>query len=302
MKSIATHAVIIAAFALSGSAMAADYLNLRPSYPDQWATAEDNPLRFEMGARYWYSKGGQEGAIGAQSVKTEDTSHLLEGHFRIEDPYTSSFLKGAGGYAIATDGQYSSSLGADTTSFSGGQIGHVGADFGYMPLGSENIKFGALIGYQYLRESPDKARSDILKWNALNVHALRLGVTAKADLGSFADITGEVVGIPYAWVNGTTPSYVIPSTTIGGVPADRVVGDVNGSAYGASGELMLGIHPSENLTIRLGGRGWMLTGPANANVTYSAAADPTKTHTSGVMMDTLSLFRYGALLEVTGRF
>jgi hypothetical protein len=303
MKPIVVTALSLLTTAAILPAHSADYFgDLRSSYPDQWKAEEGDPLRIEMGVRYWYSKGGQEIAFGGDSVRTDDTSHILEAHFRIEDQSTSSYLKGGAGYAFATEGAYSTSLLPGEAAFSGGQIGHVGADFGYMPFGSETFRLGALAGYQYLRESPDKARADLLQFDGLNIHALRLGLTAKAELGAMADITAEVAGIPYAWVAGQTPNYVIADTAIGGLTANRVTGALDTAAYGASGELMLGLHPSENLTVRVGGRGWMLTGPTTANLTYSNSATPGVTYREGSVFDSLSLFRYGGLVEVTGRF
>lgn len=304
MKQFALSALVLLSSAATQQVLAADYgalPGLRPSYPDQWQPEADDPLSFEMGVRYWYSRGGQQLSLNGETLQTNDTSHILEGHFRINDDYTGSYLKGTGGYAIATEGTYTSNLLPGDVRFAGGQIGHVGADFGYMPFGNDTFRVGGLVGYQYLKESPDKARADILKFDGLHVHALRLGVTAKAELSTFADITAEVAGVPYAWVTGNTPSYVIPNTAIGGMTANRVTGSLDGAAYGASGELMLGLHPTENLTVRVGGRGWWLNGPASANTTYSNTATPNVTYTAGTV-NNLSLFRYGALLEVTGRF
>lgn len=299
MKRTIQGTAAIITLCLSLPALAADYPGLRPSYPQDWASDEQNPLRFEAGIGYWYSRGGQKLQLLDQSAETNDTSHILEAHFRIEDGFTNSYLKGVGGYAISTEGEYSTSLIPGEVEFSGGQIGHVGADFGYMPFGNETVRIGGLIGYQYLRESPDKARASILEFDALNVHALRLGLTAKANLGDFADITAEAAGIPYASVSGSTPNYAVP-TTIGGVNYTQMQGTIESAAYGASGELTLGLHPTENLTVRLGAKGWVLDGPTNANVTYR---NSTSTYNlSGVMLDGLPMFRYGLTGALLGRF
>lgn len=305
MKRFALSALAILSSVLASGVYAADYgimPDLRPAYPDQWQANQEDPLRFEAGLRYWYSRGGQQISLNGDSLRTDDTSHILEGHFRIEDDYTSSFLKGSAGYAFATYGVYTSSLLPGEAPFAGGHIGYVGSDFGYMPFGNDTVRVGALAGYQYMKESPDKARADVFQFDGLNVHALRLGVTAKAALGTHADITAEVVGIPYAWVNGNTPNYVIPTQNLGGIDVNRVTGELNGSAYGASGELMLGLHPTENLTVRLGGRGWFLTGPTTTTLNYTDTADASVRYTESSVLDGLSLFRYGGLLEVTGRF
>jgi len=297
-RSIPSTAALLAICA-SVPAFAADYPSLRPAYPQDWASDEQNPLRFEAGIGYWYSRGGQKLQLLNQNAETNDTSHILEAHFRIEDTYTNSYVKGVGGYAISTEGTYTISPTGETT-FSGGQIGHIGADFGYMPLGNETVRIGGLIGYQYLRESPDKARSSITEIDALNVHALRLGLTAKANLGEYADVTAEAAGIPYAWISGSTPNYAT-NTTIGGVVYDRLKGTVESAAYGASGELTLGLHPTENLTVRLGAKGWILNGPTNANLTYRNSN--AVYNINGVMLDEgLPMFRYGLTAALLGRF
>ena len=295
MRGIATILAICAAVPV----FAADYPGLRPTYPQDWASDEQNPLRFEAGIGYWYSKGGQKLQLLNESVETNDTSHILEAHFRIEDTSTNSYVKGVGGYAVSTEGTYSTSLVPGELKFSGGQIGHIGADFGYMPFGNDQVRVGGLIGYQYLRESPDKARASIAEIDALNVHALRLGLTAKADLGDYADITAEAAGIPYAWITGSTPNYAT-STTINGINYTQMKGTLESAAYGASGELTLGLHPSENLTVRLGAKGWILNGPTNANITYRNSSSVY--NVNGVMLDGLPMFRYGLTAALLGRF
>jgi len=286
-------------------ALAADYgmyPELRPAYPDEWALSEDNPLRFEVGLRYWYSRGEQSAELGGETVSATDTSHLLEGHFRIEDLSTNSYLDGMAGYAIATDGEYSTAAAPGTVRFEGGQIGYAGADFGYMPFGTDTVRIGGLIGYQYNRESPDMARAELFDIDGLNIHSLRLGLTAKAELSDMFDVTAELAGIPYAHIWGSTPEYVFPDTTVGGLVVNRATGELNGAAYGGSAELMVGVHPTENFTIRAGGRAWLIKGPATAEVTSYDAANPSVINTVGLVVDEVLYRRLGALVEVTGRF
>lgn len=258
-----------------------------------------DPLGFEIGARYWYSLGHQSGSLWGESVEANDTSHILEGHFRIDDWSTDSFLKGAAGYAFAVDGAYSTSLlPGQSAPFSGGQVGYAGADFGYQPFGNDAIRVGGLVGYQYMLEAPDRARTDLFEIEGLNVHALRLGLVGRADFG-MVDLTAEAVAIPFAQVDGemgfTGLGYDHDGDTI-----DTLHGELTGSLYGAAGEVMLGFHPSENLTLRLGARGWFLTGPATASV--AAYDDGTEVWSGDVLIDAIDLFRYGALVELTGRF
>lgn len=292
----------MAALIVAGPAFAADYNDLRPAYPDSWETGEENPLRFEGGLRYWYSLGEQEIDTGAETFSAKDTSHILEGHFRIDDDLTSTFVKGQAGYAIATTGEYNSTALTGSQDFDGGQIGYAGADFGWTPLGNENARFGALIGYQFFRESPDRNRLDVASIDGLNIHALRLGLTAHADLADMFDIDAEAAVIPYAYAQGATAEYPFDTESMQGIDVNRTRTDLSGALYGASGQIMLGFHPTENLTIRVGGRAWLLTGEASTKQRWWEAATPEAYLYEDTPLEALSLFRYGALAEVTGRF
>ncbi|KKB12109.1 hypothetical protein VE25_08580 [Devosia geojensis] len=291
---------------IAAPALAADYSmypELRPAYPNQWTLPDDDPLRFEVGLRYWYSKGEQTVKLDGEDLSAKDTSHILEGHFRIDDFSTSSYLKGMAGYAIATDGEYTSSEVPGAIDFEGGHIGYAGADFGYLPFGNDRVRVGAFAGYQYNREAPDIARVNLWDVDGLDIHSLRLGLAAKAEFNEMFDITAEVAGVPYAYINGSTPEYVIDPTDIGGgVIANRAVGRIDGAAYGASAELMAGVHPTPNLTIRAGARAWFLKGPATAEVNAYNSVDPDTIGVWGVVLDEIAYSRLGGLLEITGRF
>ncbi|WP_375449492.1 hypothetical protein [uncultured Devosia sp.] len=297
--------VAIAALSIAVPALAADYdayPELRPSYPDDWETGEDNPLRFEAGLRYWYSIGQQDVEDSGQTYSASDRSHILEGHFRIDDLSTSSFVKGNAGYAVVTDGEYSNTLDPDDTDFTGGQIGYAGADFGWMPLGSETAKFGLLTGYQFSRESPGRQNYDVDHVDGLNIHELRLGVTGHADLGGMFDLDAELAAVPYAYASGATAEVPFADTVVQGITVNRRQTEMTGALYGASGQLMLGIHPTENLTLRVGGRASYLTGSNSTTTRQWNAATPDSFLYSSALLDGLSLWRYGALVELTGRF
>lgn len=300
------YCVAIAAMTVAAPSLAADYNQypeLRPSYPDSWENGEDNPLRFEAGLRYWYSIGTQTSELGFTGSKfsTTDRSHILEGHFRIDDDSTRTFVKGQAGYAVLTNGEHSTNLGVPQE-FTGGQIGYIGADFGWVPLGGDTVKFGALAGYEFKRESPDRNRFDYQNIDGLNIHALRLGVTGHADLSEMFDVDAELVAMPYAYASGATAELSIPGQTIGGLAVNRTSATASGALYGASAQVMLGMHPSENLTIRVGGRGWLLEGPSSMRQKWWNATDPTKYVYDDNMLNGFSLVRYGLMAELTGRF
>lgn len=300
MKRFALSALTILSSVLASGVYAADYgimPDLRPAYPNHWETNQDDPLRFEAGLRYWYAVGQQESQIGGTTYNTTDYSHIPEVHLRIDDDYTSSFLKANAGYAAVVSGKHTAGTNSPAD-FSGGHIGYVGADYGYAPFGNDALKVGGLIGYQYLLDSPDRNRLDVEGINSLNVHMLRLGVTARANIIEFADVEAEAVAIPYAYASGVTADMVIP----GGGPYDRRNAEASGAMYGASGQVMVGFHPTENLTVRAGGRAWYLTGPASGRQREWNSATPQNYIYSNQAFNAFSLFRYGGLLEVTGRF
>jgi hypothetical protein len=284
-------------------ALAADYTGfsgIRPSFNQDWGSTEDT-LQFEAGLRYWYSIGEQSSEIGSSTYQTNDRSHILEGHFRIDDEHTNSFLKGQAGLSVVTEGDHISGSHAPS-SFSGGQIGSIGADFGWTPLGNDTVRFGALAGYQFIRESPDRNRLDVENVDGLNVHALRVGVTGRADINNFLDLDAEAAIIPYAYATGATAEYAFPNTPDSGLMVNRGNSEATGALYGASGQVMLGIHPTENLTLRVGVRATYLTGPSSMRSKRWAASDPDNFIYSDIPLSGFELLRYGGLVELTGRF
>lgn len=296
--------VAMAALSVATPALAADYNaypELRPAYPNSWENGQDNPLRFEAGVRYWYSIGQQDTGQAGETYSAKDWSHILEGHFRIDDDTTNSFVKANAGYAIATDGDYSNTLDPGSTSFTGGQIGYLGADFGWTPLGSDTVKFGLLTGYQFLRESPGRQNFDVDHVDGLNIHELRLGITSHADMGMF-DLDAELAAVPYAYASGTSAEVPSADHAVQGINVNRRNEEVTGALFGASGQLMLGFHPTDNLTLRVGGRASVLTGSASTTSKQWNAATPNNYLYSSALLDGITLFRYGALVEVSGRF
>ncbi len=168
--------------------------------------------------------------------------------------------------------------------------------------------------------------------NDFNIHALKLGVAGRFDADVF-DITGEAYATPYAWVSGTYGSYNPGFTdSYSGGPngmsfLQGSTTTINGFGYGVGGKLMVGFHPTENLTIRVGGRGSYLQGQYDATydgatVTHPTSNPPDVDPLTGVITpadpaysppsltrqtfiinnNPFSMFRYGGLLEVTGRF
>lgn len=291
---------LTAAFPALAADYSGGYQDIRPAYTQDWGMEEDS-LQFEAGVRYWYSLGQQSWEIAGDTYETKDRSHILEGHFRIDDEYTSTFLKGQAGLAVVTQGEHLSGSNAPST-FQGGQVGYAGADFGWTPWGNEAFRVGPMVGYQFSRESPDRNRLDVEHVDGLNVHALRLGLTGKADINDFFDVAADAVVIPYAYATGATAEIPFADRVVQGVTVNRGNAEATGALYGASGQIMLGVHPTENLTLRVGARATYLTGPSSMRSKQWEVSTPDAFLYSDVPLSGFELFRYGGLLELTGRF
>jgi hypothetical protein len=132
MKQLALSALAILSTASIPQVLAADYGALpdfRPSYPDQWAPEEGDPLSFDVGVRYWYSIGKQDHSVGTYTETMETRTHSGEAYARINDASTNSFLEAFGGYGVAHDGSYSTNGGASVT-LPAARLGYAGLDFG----------------------------------------------------------------------------------------------------------------------------------------------------------------------------
>ncbi len=328
----------IASLLAASPTPAADYIggyqDIRPAYTQEWGMEEDS-LEFEAGVRYWYSLGQQEHNIGSYSETMNTKTSSGEVFARVNDTLTNSYVEAFGGYGIAHDGDYSNNFASDVD-LPAARLGYLGADFGWLPLGSDTASFGFVTGYQYTNDSPDTGRANFttaetsadISWspsspgwdvgfdsevNNFDVHALKLGLAGKFDGGGF-DITGEAAAIPYAWVSGTYGAFEAPGQS--GTVLQASAAEINGFGYGASGKLMVGFHPTENLTIRVGGRASYMQGqydatwdtatitPPQPNGTSPETYSPPTLSTQRFIIDNnpFSMLRYGGLLELTGRF
>lgn len=373
VRLIPSFVALSAAMLLSAPVLAADYntwtddqggqgddSQLRTAYPTDpadWAGLgdKDDPVHFEFGMRYWYSMGAMSASSGGPSVTSTDTTHIGELHMRIEDHSSNVFVKALAGYSIATSGSFDAPL--DSGTISDGHVGYIGADIGWDALADNHGSgVGLLLGYQYWQEALDTGRNnfttaqvgDSLPYdqttgqsfvpgdsasNELDINMLRLGVSGKAKLGDFIDLTGELVGVPYAKVSGTVgiddPSFDTSvysgaaqdpySASNGNISSMRSSATtLDGWGYGAMAEGFVGVHPTENLTFRVGGRAWYLQGSADETYTRATISNPssdgttppnydqapTVTSNNGFISQNnpFSLFRYGILAEATYAF
>lgn len=301
---------------LSSTALGADYQaaadELRGSYPEEWGfSSEPDPLDFEFGIRYWYSMGAHQMSAFGGDYASSDTSHIVEAHFRVDDNSTASYLKGQIGYAAKIDGTYTSPQFGATQTMSGGYIGYAGADFGMIPFGDDNIQLGGFIGYQYLTDNPDMGRTTFTtsagggdsQINMMEIHAVRVGAAVHVDIGDQLDLNVEAAIIPYANLSGTYGALYSPNFVSGGKTYTQgSAGSLDGRLYGASGEAMIGFHPTDNITVRVGGRGWYLTGASTVSFVARDVAAPASEQSYITNTTGLEFFRYGALVELTGNF
>ncbi|MBD8065286.1 hypothetical protein IC608_07355 [Devosia sp. PTR5] len=304
-------------------AVAADIADMRPP-PDQPPQSQESPLRFEAGLRYWLSWGRQEAGfavpnLGDVTLNSDDTTHIVEAYGRVDDLYTSTFLKGQAGIGLATTGTYDIAPAGSGSIGTGSRIGYAGIDYGWMPLGQMDgpAALGGFVGYTYWKDAPDIGTGQVAATfgpggaptsfsaaqDDFDIHALRIGLRGTADMGAF-DIQGEVAAVPYAHVSGalggSSPNgFVFPA--LPGVPVyENQQTKLSGWGYGVMTEAMLGFHPTDNLTVRVGGRAWYLQGKLDA--VFNGTAGGTNQPSMDLTSTFASIFRYGALVEVSGRF
>lgn len=331
--------LVTAGFGAVQPVFAADFPEMRSALPIDWSSDAGDPLGFEFGLRYWYSRGGQNVQFGSGTAAAQDTTHILEGHLRIDDYSTNTFFRALAGYSLAISGDYWNDLGSGSTT--GGQVGYVGGDFGGYWFGDPNngLGVGGFVGYQYQNESPDTGRvnyttaasaSDITwsttstywtvpyasKPNNININMLRLGLSAKANLGAMADISLDVAGIPYANISGTLGGFGVTTTGSNPTYIQSSPVEAQGWGYGAAADLMLGFRPVENMVIRLGGRAQYLQGTYDGTYSVAAITDQQDSNSDGTYdvppvysnqnyistNNPFSMWRLGALLELTYSF
>ena len=302
--------VAIAAACFAAPAFAADWEEdgFREGYPDDWEMPGD-VLNFEIGIRYWYAMGTQEiTAFGAEH-SVGDQSHIVEGHVRIEDDSTSTYVKALGGYAGLITGTFTTPTVTDAD-IQGGIIGYAQADVGWMPLGSDAFRIGGLAGYQYWNDSPSMGRANFTtatggdsEENSFATQSFRLGLTSKVDLGEMVDLTAEVAAVPFGWVNGTFGAHEVANIVIGPTTYQKSSATtVNGRLWGVQSELMLGVHPTDKLTVRVGGRAWYLTGPVEATFSMAEVGNPSNEQSFIGELENFTLMRFGAVAELSYRF
>ena len=369
MFRLATSMFALAAAAFSSPVLAADWSDnpadiYREGYsiePYEWSEMGDQTdgLHFETGLRYWYSMGSRNFDLSGTTFEGTDTSHTVEVHLRVEDDATATYAKGWAGYSVAINGDYSDPFSSGEVT--DGQIGYGGADFGWNAIddGKGNGLAG-FVGYNYWNDSPRTSRAlyttatsaedisyneDTGLWSLpgdtaedrIELHMLRLGLSGKAEINDFFDISGEVAAVPFATVSGVLGGDEGPTGTddlgpflpcgLGDLCPPQFfkasATEIEGWGYGGMAEVMAGFHPTENITFRLGGRAWYVQGTYDANYTGAMVTPPQEQPPEGdppepadplygapdLELDDytetenpFSMLRYGLLAELTYRF
>jgi len=367
MSRLATSLIVLAAAAGSGPAFAADWNSSSPEdiyrgafsvEPQDWTELGDETdgLHFETGLRYWYSWGSQSFDLGGENFSETDNAHTVEAHLRIEDDATSTYAKAWAGYSAAINGEYTDPY--SSAPVSDGAIGYAGADFGWNAFSDGHGNgIGGFVGYNYWNNSPRTDRvnyttvtsdgdisynEDTGVWSLpgdsvddkIELNMLRLGISGKAELTDFMDVSAEVAAVPFATITGilgghagNSDGYLGPYSGCPVAPPDGCEPlffkasptEINGWGYGAMAEVMAGFHPTENITFRMGGRAWYVQGTYDATYTgatvtapqYQDPADPADPQYSAPSVsledyieteNPFKLFRYGLLAELTYQF
>jgi hypothetical protein len=126
--------------------------------------------------------------------------------------------------------------------------------------------------------------------------------------------------VPYAHVSGNLGNVLFDGTS-GPFTGDTTFlaspVNVEGMGYGAMGEVMVGLRPTENMALRFGGRAWYLQGQTEATASTVTVIGPSDSDGDGVLDvaptptgqayistqdNPFSLFRYGLLAELSVRF
>lgn len=305
---VSSLAALMAVSTFVAPASAAEWAeDFRPSYTDEWLLPPDDPISIELGLRYWYSMGSHRMTVMGDNYASDDVSHIVEGHLRIDDHSSGFYAKALAGYSAVINSSYSTPTTGGTLNSQSGTIHYVGADLGWTPFGTDDFRFGGFAGYQYWNDSPDMGRETFTlasgggdsQPNNLQYQLVRLGVVGKAKLGDMFDLSAEAAVIPFALLSSTYGALAVTA------PAGEVQGSagaVNGWLYGAAGEVMARFHPTENWTFGIGGRAWYLQGQADVTFRTRDAATPAN-ETNWITKTTqFSTLRYGLLGELTYRF
>lgn len=301
---------LVAGLGLSSPVLAADWQwqgdDFREGYPEDWTLDGEGPVSVEAGVRYWYSMGQHDMNVAGQAYSSRDTTHVVEGVLRIDEPATGWYGKGFGGYSAVISNDYTTPGGSGH--LNSGEVRYYGGDVGWRALGNEMLSSGGFAGYQYWNDSPDMGRANFLtssgagdsRPNKIEYHMLRLGLATKANLGDMFDIEAEVAAVPYALVQGTYGAFELP----GGVAHDSLgsPGSLSGWLYGAQAEVMARFRPDKNWSIGLGGRAWYLTGEADFTFTNRDSGAPGTSVNYITKTQQFSTFRYGLLGEVSYKF
>jgi opacity protein-like surface antigen/outer membrane protease len=278
---------------------------------------------FDTGGRYWYSSGREKNTSGTSSLTSQlDYSNLTgqSGEFfaRIDTPsrlFVKGFVGSGGlnGGTISDEDWGNAAKGAVggasgymlTRDPASGWFNYAAGDVGYDLLHDRNYKFGAFVGYSYLRQNitstgcmqvqPQAASCLNAGDNPNRValtqdetwQSLRVGVSAVARIWDRWGINGDVAYLPFGKYDGLdihslrTPVTLFPQ---------------NGTSRGVQAELILTYLVTDNLELGIGGRYWALwTAGAEQGQIVGFTVSPPGPYTA-------STERFGGFVQASYRF
>jgi outer membrane protease len=269
--------------------------------------AADQPVKIEVGLRYWYSMGTSEFDLFSDGTPTtknsalhykDQTAHSAEAYFRA-DHAMGIFVKGVGAIGSIADGAlndedfppavvpYSSTLSEIT-----GDLGYITVDIGYnfidRQTGDNAFRLGAFVGFNYWYEVFDaKGCSQIATNPGICVPPLapgllvitedneytsiRFGLAADVRLSQKLKLAAEVAYLLVDHDNVDTHHF-----TFGPLPA-------HGDGTGYQLEALLSYDMYEMSNVGIGARLWQL----ETDVTIDGSGQ----------LETYDVSRYGVFLQ-----
>lgn len=297
-----------------------------PAYPVKgMPSAAPAGWEFDLGGRYWYSWGRFQKDLGATanaatanvlvSRLTYDTK-ANSGEFfgRIETPWN-LFVKGfvgggrlSSGHMNDEDWLIEDPTGTLAIPYSNtvsdpvkGTIGYATVDVGYDFFRAPGQKFGAFVGYNYLKEdkdafgcvqiansfsdcsptgfAPPEPNSVLVVSENDTWNSLRVGVNGEMMVGDRLKLSGDAAYVPYLWFRGLD---VHPLRTD---VANQNSTESGNGGHGVQLEGVLSYYLTPAFSLGVGGRYWAMWTNQNASTNIfglQIQTLPSKTERAGV--------------------
>jgi hypothetical protein len=117
------------------------------------------------------------------------------------------------------------------------------------------------------------------------------------------ELNAQAALIPFAAISGTYGAYTVSNFALGGNTYEQgSYGTLSGSLWGASGEVMLGYSPTDNIKITAGARGYYLTGTPTLEYTARRTTNPNSEVNVIQTLSNYSLYRFGPVAGISVTF